>query len=509
MADSKTHRPGGLLDQYNLLGAIIDASWATRLDHKVARHIIDRYYPKHGNGRASLRYLERATGASRPNVIASVRRLAEQGAIVLVRQGQGTRPSEFSLNFEFPSSGIADDTTSTNEPSGTAGDTSGGIAHDTSSASSGIADDTESYLQNPAYKAEIQIDRDDTCPPTAPPLAGGLAATAAGGTAVDERADTPAAVWPSFEALWRAYSHAKGKKEAKAAWNALPAEVDKAVVLEAAKAWQASWAAQGKPDAPRYTLARWLKDERYDESPPTGYQAKAKPAKAKATTPAKPAKRQPAAPITARVTASEVVKVEGLSELRFTATDEAGVEHEHVITLEHPDMETQFEGQRQLAKLVHAAGLEQIQDSSELHDRTIVIAEDGFAEPDTRPDDEPLLPVKPEPEPVVAPPPPSKPWTEADEARVRAKVAAMPSAPRDDYGTKAWERRYQQRQECAAGIREWDAVHPELFVDKPSGSVREITVEQYEAHAGVPFDHDDDGTWPEWMNAEYEEDDAA
>jgi hypothetical protein len=472
MADSKAHKPGGLLDQYNLLGAIIDASWATRLDHKVARHIIDRYYPKHGNGRASLRYLERATGASRPNVIASVRRLAEQGAIVLVRQGRGTRPSEFSLNFEFSSSGIADDTTSTNEPSGIARDTSGGIAHDTSggiahdtsTASSGIADDTESYLLNPAYKAEIQKDRDDTRPPTAPPHGDGLAATPAGGTAVEELASAK----PAFELCYRTYACLKGKREARAAWDALPAEVDRAAVIKAAAAWLASWKAQGKPDAPRKHLATWLKEERYDEDAPTGFQkierGKAKP---KATKPAsaKPTKpRQPAAPITARITASEVAGGWGETELRFTATDEAGVEHEHVIALEHPDAETQFEGQRQLAKLVHAAGLEQIIDSAELHGRTIIITEDGFTAPTNRPDDEPPLPVKPEPVPL--PKPESKPLTEAEEAAIKARVATAPPMPRDDYGTKEWERRYTARQERAAGMREWDEAHPELFEDK-------------------------------------------
>lgn len=264
---SPAKKPGGLLDQYHLLGAIIDTSWATRLDHKVARHIIDRYYPKHGNGRASLRYLERATGASRSNIIASVRRLAEQGAIALVRQGQGTRPSEFSLNFEFASSGTADNTTSSHDPSGIVDVTSGGTADDTSSASSGTADVTESYLQNPAYKAEILIDRVDPAAPTAPPLADGLAATAAGVTAVEECANTK----PTFEALWRAYDHAKGKKEARAAWNDLPEDTDLAAVIESASAWQQSWAAQGKPEAPRFTLARWLKDERYDEDAPKGF----------------------------------------------------------------------------------------------------------------------------------------------------------------------------------------------------------------------------------------------
>jgi len=32
-----------LLKQYKLLGAVIDAPWATRLDHKIARHVIERY----------------------------------------------------------------------------------------------------------------------------------------------------------------------------------------------------------------------------------------------------------------------------------------------------------------------------------------------------------------------------------------------------------------------------------------------------------------------------------
>lgn len=516
MSDAKqrTAKPGDLLSQWWTLGAIAADRRTAGRHMKAGWVIINSYWQKHGNGRASLSYIQKATGLDRKAAVKAFRELVAWGHVTRVKY-PGTRPSEYVPRWVTTASGVQTATTKTDAPSGGEMTTTLVVESTPLEGASGVQMTTESYLRSPAYKPDLQIGRDDTCPPTAPPLADGLAATAAGGTAVEERArshadDIQAAQAKlTFELCYRTYDYAKGKKEARAAWDALPAEVDRAAVIKAAAAWQASWEAQGKPDAPRKHLATWLREERYDEDAPTGYQAKAKPAKAKETTPAKPAKRQPAAPITARVTASELVKLEDGSELRFTATDGAGLEHEHVITLEHPNAETQFEGQRQLAKLVHAAGLEQILDSSELHGRTIVIAEDGFAEPDTRPDDEPPLPVKPEPEPVVAPPPPSKPWTEADEARVRAKVAAMPSAPRDDYGTKAWERRYQQRQERAAGIREWDAVHPELFVDKPSGLVREITVEQYEAHAGVPFDHDDDGTWPEWMNAEYEEDDAA
>src|SRR3979411_1146110 len=90
-----------LLKQYKLIGAVIDAPWATRLDHKIARHVIDRYFVKFGNARASLRYLEVATGAKRNKIIPSLRRIIENGVISVIRQGIGTRPTEYDLNFDF------------------------------------------------------------------------------------------------------------------------------------------------------------------------------------------------------------------------------------------------------------------------------------------------------------------------------------------------------------------------------------------------------------------------
>jgi hypothetical protein len=96
-----TGKIGGLLDQYKLLCAVIGSDWATRLDHKVASIVIDRYRHKHGNGRASLLYLHRATGATCQNVIASLRRLTSHSVINVARRGIGTRPTEYGLNFEF------------------------------------------------------------------------------------------------------------------------------------------------------------------------------------------------------------------------------------------------------------------------------------------------------------------------------------------------------------------------------------------------------------------------
>jgi hypothetical protein len=92
-----------LLKQYKLLGAIIDAPWATRLDHKITRHVIERYFAKFGNSRASLRYLEKATGAKRTKIIESLRRIIDNGVISVIRQGIGTRPTEYDLNFDFAS----------------------------------------------------------------------------------------------------------------------------------------------------------------------------------------------------------------------------------------------------------------------------------------------------------------------------------------------------------------------------------------------------------------------
>ncbi len=152
---SMSDKPDGLLAKHMLLLMVIRTDWATKLDHKVMAELIERYVSRHGNARASLRYLEKATNATRANVVASLRRLADNRAIELVREGQGTRPSEYRPNFSF-SSGIAGDTSSsgiahdtTMESSGIAGSTPSGSVGDTSNRSSGIAGNTESLLLVP------------------------------------------------------------------------------------------------------------------------------------------------------------------------------------------------------------------------------------------------------------------------------------------------------------------------------------------------------------------------
>lgn len=441
MSDAKqrTAKPGDLLSQWWTLGAIAADRRTTGRHMKAGWVIINSYWQKHGNGRASLSYIQRATGMDRKTVIRACRELDEWGHAARAT-GVGSRPSEYVPRWVTTVSGVQAATTNDDAPSGVQMTTTLVVESTPLDRASSVQMTTESYLPEPAYlPASGEVEND--CGAATPPPVDGLAATTAG-TPQDDLQHSQAT--PTFEALWRAYAYAKGKKEARTAWDALPAEVDKAAVAEAAKAWQASWAAQGKPDAPRKHLATWLREERYDEDAPTGYQPKekrAKPANPTARGKASPSKRNPVR-TTARVTSADVETTGDVTELRIVATDAGGYEHERIIPLEHYDAETQFEGQRRFASLVCAAGLEQVSDSPEFLGRTIILTEDGFAAPTNRPDDEPPLPVKPEPVPYANPAP------------VKAEES------------------------------------PAAFAERMAKSL-------------------EGRTWPEWMDSEYEEDDAA
>jgi hypothetical protein len=270
-----TDKTDGLLAQHHLLLSIIHTEWATRLDHKVAAVIIERYFGKFGNARVSLRYLADRTKATRPNIIASVRRLTARGAFTVLREGAGTRPTEYALNFGFSASGIVDDTS----PRGIAGDTSCGIADDTSRPSSGIVDDTKTYLHVPAYNAGLHEGRKFEAAPSAPP-ADGLTATAAG----------PASgAGEEFSSFWAVWPRKHGKKKCEAEWKRIDASL-RGTVIAVAGAWAAHYTAHGVDKKWIPEPANWLKGERWDEDLPLIHiDAKgAAIAKAKANAPSKP-----------------------------------------------------------------------------------------------------------------------------------------------------------------------------------------------------------------------------
>lgn len=406
MSEAKPPRaakPGTLLSQWWTLGTIVRDKRASGRHVKVAWVIIDRYRQDHGSGRASLRYIEAFTGLNRHAVVQACRELTAWG-YVEQRRGGGTRPSEYVPSWvTVRGSGVETLTTKPENPSGVEMLPSVVSKSTPLDATSGAETLPESFLHEPADKP-ASLKEEIDC---------GLATPDAAGLAPASPA-APQEGGPTFESLWRAYAYNRGKKEAKAAWNALPVEVDRAAVIRAASEWQASWAAQGKPDAPRFTLARWLKDERFDEDAPRGFQKVGRPATAKQK-PASPAK--PASPVTARITAAEVVEAGGITSLRFTT--DAGNEA-HVVVLEHPNEDAQSEGQRELKNLVYAVGLQQIDDSGELLGRTVKLVggEERFAAPDSRPDDDPPPPARPEPARYANPDPQPAP-------------TPLPSAPSD------------------------------------------------------------------------------
>jgi integrase len=202
-----------LLKQYKLLGAVIDAPWATRLDHKITRHVIERYYARFANSRVSLRYLEQATGAERNKIIPSLRRIIENGVIRIVRQGIGTRPTEYDLNFEFGKklvSGALEGTST----SGALQGTSSGAREGTSTAASGALEGTQTYLRNmPTGMLTVGMNEDAPAVPAAPPVSDVNADTAA--SVVD-----PGDKSNPFEELWAFFPRKHHRAKAKAAYKA-------------------------------------------------------------------------------------------------------------------------------------------------------------------------------------------------------------------------------------------------------------------------------------------------
>jgi hypothetical protein len=255
-----------LLKQYKLLGAVIDAPWATRLDHKITRHVIERYYAKFGNSRASLRYLEKATGAERNKIIPSLRRIIENGVISVIRQGIGTRPTEYDLNFEFGkkvSSGAQEGTST----SGALEGTSSGSLEGTSTGARGAPEGTQTYLRNmPTGMLTVGMNEDTPAVPTAPPVPGLEADTAA--TAVD-----PETQPNLFEELWSVFPRKHQRAKARAAYKALAPDDDlHAHLMASAIALAAHYEKTATEKKWWKHMHTWLVEERYLEDLPEPYE---------------------------------------------------------------------------------------------------------------------------------------------------------------------------------------------------------------------------------------------
>lgn len=261
--------------QWRIMGAVLRSSWATGLDKSIAFEIVDNYRKDFRNSRASLSYLMNATGADRKSVIASTRRLVENGPFSVVRQGAGTRPTEYGIDFDSvqdsASSGVDTTTNKIGSSSGVEPTTTGGVHPTTSDLSSGV-EPTQSVLPDAAYRADIQ-DRKNDCAPALPPVAAGLEAAAPG------RAQGFGELFKTYYATTK--GHAGSKAKARAAYEKMSVTPEiHAELIASARAWHDAWAAQGNPGAPRMHLSTWLDREEFENNPPSAFQPKERRAKA-------------------------------------------------------------------------------------------------------------------------------------------------------------------------------------------------------------------------------------
>lgn len=255
-----------LRDQHRLFGRVVAANWPTRLDLKITWYVIETLIKPKGNSRTALRYLQKATGSSHTNIIASLRRIMANGVFKVGRKGLGKRPTEYILNWDFGleiPSGDADVTAT----SGDADVTAGGNAGISSNAPSGNADVTESYLPS-LLTSRLTVSRTNETPagPTAPPLAGQQPGTA-------DAAGDPEKPLARFEELWAAYPRKHDRSKARSAYSKLaPNEELHTRLVECAGALKAHYDAAGTERKYWKHLHNWLTEERYLEDLPVPYE---------------------------------------------------------------------------------------------------------------------------------------------------------------------------------------------------------------------------------------------
>lgn len=233
--------PSSLLSQWWTLGAILRDKRTSGRHAKAAWVIIDRFVRSKGNGRASLRYIERATGLGRPAVARACRELMEWGYVDR-RVGSGTRPSEYAPNWVLTISGMTSRTSRQIDNSGVETVTSCGVEMHTTIAASGVDSQTESYLPSPAYS----------------PADGIVTTVSASGPGAEA---APAVAGIDFEHCWRAYGRYGNKQASRKAFEAIE-NPDVDLIARRASAWAAS----AKPGQRRMPFEKWLEAEKYDEA---------------------------------------------------------------------------------------------------------------------------------------------------------------------------------------------------------------------------------------------------
>ena len=269
-APSRLPKPESLEAKFKLLALLPYDCRVKRKHSLVYGFILDWFHSKYGNALASVRHVsdtlkERdpaGKGLGTTNVHGALSDLVAWGYLHQ-EIFPGRRASRYMPNWSLLESSVhtVGNTKENDSSVHTVGNTSVHTVGDANAFSvHTVGDKDPSTVTRP--KDEVTgIDGQDCAAPMAPPPAGLPAAEA--GTA------------QGFEELWRAYDYKKKKREARAAYAKLAPDDDlHESMVDAARKWQASWAAQNKPDAPRFHLDKWIEREEYECDPPTAYTPK-------------------------------------------------------------------------------------------------------------------------------------------------------------------------------------------------------------------------------------------
>lgn len=254
----RTATPGSLLSQWWTLGDIIlDRRTNGSGRHiKVAWVIIDRYMQAKGNGRASVRFIQQATGLSKGIIIKACRELVDWGYMTQ-RIGIGTRPTEYSPNWSSVSPASNAESILASVPQ----ESNASVSPESNTTDFSVPPESnESYLPEPADKAELQVGRNINTHDALP--SAGLSAATAGTR--DPRS--------AFDTFWHEFPRKFQKPKARAAWDKIAPDADLAErIIVAASALSVHYASQGTEKKWIPTPANWLAGERYDEDLPDVY----------------------------------------------------------------------------------------------------------------------------------------------------------------------------------------------------------------------------------------------
>jgi hypothetical protein len=329
--------------------------------------IINSYWQKHGNGRASLSYIQQATGLDRKAAVKACRELDEWGHATRV-PGIGTRPSEYVPHWVTSASGVQTTTTSDDDASGVQMTTRVGVESTPLDDASGVQTTTQTYLRTPAYRPAVQEVVDCSDGAATPPHAAGLSAASG---------ETPQG---GFEAFWNSYAHKQKRDKAEAAWTKLdPAPDLVAIILAEAGRWAEHYSTNNVEKRWRVLPHNWLAGKSWTCDLPiihtdaksaaiANVRGSAKPKPTKQASTAKPGKSPTERPVTQTVTIAAAIEVqEGLRKyLRISADG-----FSHAIVSESDWASEQEAGQVQLARLADAAGLGIIEDAADLIGKTV------------------------------------------------------------------------------------------------------------------------------------------